>query len=137
MLAGNDMITDEAASRRAYAATQWAALRDRLQTITPQAIGRSILTLAAIGGTIWLAAASWPALVPFVVGGLLAYQLLPVVDALDRVLPRSLAALASVLAALAVLFGIGFIVVPPLAAAFVRLAADLPTPAEVDAAITR
>ena len=132
------MTTDEDTSaRRAHAAAEWAALRNRLGTVTPQAIGRAGLATAAIGGSIWLAAASWPALVPFVVGGLLAYQLLPVVDALDRVLPRSLAALASVLAALAVLFGIGFIVVPPLAAAFVRLAADLPTPAEVDAAIAR
>ena len=132
------MTTDEDTSaRRANAAAEWAALRNRLGTVTPQAIGRAALAAAAIGGSVWLAAASWPALVPFVVGGLLAYELLPIVDALDRVLPRSLAALASVLAALAVVIGIGLIVLPPLAAAFVRLAVDLPTPAEVDAAVAR
>ena len=133
------MTTDDATAtaRRAHAAAEWAALRDRLRTITPQAIGRGALTLGAIAGTVWLAAASWPALLPFVIGGLLAYQLLPVVDALDRVLPRSLAALVSVLAAVAVVVAIGVIVLPPLANAFVRLAGDLPTTAEVDDAIAR
>src|SRR6476646_6738229 len=133
------MTTDDASAtaRRAHAAAEWAELRDRLRTITPQAIGRGALTLGAIAGTVWLAAASWPALLPFVVGGLLAYQLLPVVDSLDRVLPRSLAAFVSVLAALAVVVSIGLIVIPPLANAFVRLATDLPTPQEVDDAIAR
>ncbi len=133
------MTTDDATAtaRRAHAAAEWAALRDRLRTITPQAIGRGALTLGAIAGTVWLAAASWPALLPFVIGGLLAYQLLPVVDALDRVLPRSLAAFVSVLAALAVVVAIGVIVIPPLANAFVRLAGSLPTPQQVDDAIAR
>ena len=128
---------DDTSARQAHAAAEWTALRARLATVTPQAIGRTALTAAAIGGSVWLAASSWPALLPFVVGGLLAYELLPVVDALDRVLPRGLAALASVLAALAVVIGVGLIVLPPLAAAFVRLATDLPTPADVDAAIAR
>jgi predicted PurR-regulated permease PerM len=131
------MATEELTARRAYAAGQWAELRSRLQTVTPQAIGRTVLTIVGLAGTLWLATASWPALLPFIVGGLLAYQLLPVVDGLDRVLPRSLAALAAVLAAVAVIIGIALVVLPPLAAAFVRLASDLPTPAEIDAAITR
>jgi predicted PurR-regulated permease PerM len=132
------MTTDEDTSaRRAHAAAEWASLRNRLATITPQSLGRTALAAAVIGSSVWLAASSWPALLPFVVGGLLAYELLPVVDALDRVLPRGLAALASVLAALAIVIGIGIIVLPPLAAAFVRLATDLPTSAEVDAAIAR
>ena len=131
------MTIEDTSARRAYAAAEWAALRERVATITPRSIGRAILAAAAIGGTAWLAAASWPALVPFVVGGLLAYALLPVVDALDRILPRSLAALASVLAAIAVVIGIGVIVLPPLANAFVRLATSLPTPDELDAALKR
>jgi len=141
MLARSVMTTDAAEASaqagRAHAAAEWAALRARLQTITPQAVGRGLLTLAAIGGTVWLAAASWPALVPFVVGGLLAYELLPLVDALDRVLPRSLAALVSVLAALAVVVVIGLIVIPPLANGFVRLSQTLPTPQQVDDALNR
>jgi predicted PurR-regulated permease PerM len=131
------MMTDEAATRRAYAAAQWAALADRLRTVTPQSVGRTALTLAAIGGALWLIVASWPAFVPFVIGGLLAYALLPVVDALDRVLPRSLAALASVLVAVGVVIGIGLVVVPPMAQAFVRLSDTLPTPQQLEDAVDR
>jgi predicted PurR-regulated permease PerM len=137
MLAGTEMITYEPTDRRAHAAAEWAALRDRLMTVTPQSVGRTILTFTVVGAAIWLAVASWPAFLPFVIGGLLAYELLPVVDTLDRVLPRSLAALASVLVAVAVIIGIGLIVIPPLTAGFVRLAESLPTPAEVDDAIGR
>lgn len=129
------MTDAETTARQQHAAAEWAALRDRLRTITPQAIGRTVLALAAIGGTLWLAGATWPALLPFVVGGLIAYQLLPVVDTLDRVMPRFLAAALSVIVAVAVLIGAIVIVVPPLANGFVRLALDLPTSAEVDAAI--
>ena len=86
-------------------------------------------------GRSWLAAASWPAFLPFVVGGLIAYQLLPVVDGLDSVLPRPLAALIAVLAAVAVVIGIAVIVLPPMAGAFVRFATDLPSRADIDAAI--
>src|SRR4029079_4521884 len=120
------MMTDEAAARRAYAATQWTALTDRLRTVTPQSVGRTALSLGAIGGALWLVRAtraavraalwlilaSWPAFVPFGIGGLLAYALLPVVDALDRVLPRSLAALASVLVAVGGVTRVVLVVVP-------------------------
>jgi predicted PurR-regulated permease PerM len=137
MLAGSDMTTDEASERRAYAAGQWAALKNRLQTVTPQAIGRGALTVAAIAAALWLATASWPAILPFVVGGLIAYALLPVVDGLDKFLPRSLAALVSVLTAVAVVIGIALVVLPPMAEAFVRLSRSLPTPAQIDDAVAR
>src|SRR3954469_22184100 len=103
------MTIEDGSRRRAHAAAEWAALRDRLRTVTPQSIGRAALTVAAIGGGLWLATASWPALLPFVVGGVLAYALLPLVNSLDRGLPRSLAALASVVAALAVVLGIAIV----------------------------
>jgi predicted PurR-regulated permease PerM len=122
-------------AQRSHAAAEWAALRERLQTVTPQALGRTVLVVASIGLATWLAVASWPALLPFVIGGLIAYQLLPVVDALDRAMPRPLAALISVLTAVAVVIGVVVIVLPPLANAFVRFATDLPTSADIDAAI--
>ena len=137
MLDTGAMYDEERSARQAHAAAEWAAFRDRLRTVTPQAIGRAALTVATIGGAVWLAAASWPAALPFAVGGLLAYALLPLVDALDRYLPRGLAALVSVLGAVAAVVAVFLIVVPPLTAAFVRLATSLPTPADVDAAIAR
>ncbi|HET9346959.1 MAG TPA: AI-2E family transporter [Candidatus Limnocylindrales bacterium] len=131
------MTDAETSARQLHAANQWAALLDRVRTITPQAVGRTALAVAAVGGTLWLAAATWPSLLPFVVGGLIAYQLLPLVDWLDRVMPRFLAASISVLAAVAVVIGALIIVVPPLAGAFVRFAVDLPSSADIDAALAR
>jgi predicted PurR-regulated permease PerM len=124
-------------ARKAYAAGQWADLRDRLQTVTPQAIGRAAVATVATVGAIWLMSASWPAVLPFIVGGIVTYELLPVVDALDRVMPRMLAAVISVLAVVAAIIAIGVLVLPPLANIFVRFAADLPTTADIDAAIAR
>ncbi len=117
------------------AAAEWADLRGRLRTVTPQAIGRAVVVVAALAGGFWLTRATWPALLPFIVGGLITYQLLPLVDALDRVMPRFLASLLSVLAVVAVVGGILLLILPPLANVFVRFAVDLPTAADVDQAV--
>ena len=104
---------DQPAARRAYAARRWADLRDGVASTTPQAIGRGVLTLAVLGGSLWLAVATWPTLAPFLVGGLITYMLLPVVDALEHVMPRGLAAAVSVFGALAAVVAIAVIVGPP------------------------
>src|SRR6188472_2496872 len=123
------VTTDQTAARqRARAA--WADLRDRLATITPSALGRAILgvvVILAIGGFV---VGTWPALLPFVFGGLLAYAVLPVVDALDRIMPRSIAAVVSMLAVVAVVIGALVVVLPPLAGALLQLASALPAPSE-------
>lgn len=137
----NETITTPAndlrAARKAYSARRWAEFRDGVASTTPQAIGRAVLTAAVVGGTVWVAAATWPTLLPFLVGGLIAYMLLPVVDALDQVMPRGIAAGLSVLGVLAVIVAIGVIVGPPLVRAFADLAVDLPTAADIDAALER
>ena len=124
-------------TRRQHAAAEWAALRDRLRTVTPRAAGRAVLTVVAGVGSIALTVATWPAVVPFIVGGLIAYGLLPVVDALDRVMPRVLAALLSVIGVVGAVVAVAVLVLPPLARGFVRFAVDLPTSAEIDAAIAQ
>ncbi len=130
-------VTDPRAARRAESARRWAAFRDGVASTTPQAIGRGLLTVAVVAGSLWLALATWPTLLPFLIGGLIAYMLLPVVDALDGVMPRGLAAGVSVLAVLAVIVAIGVIVGPPLVRAFAKLAVDLPTASDIDAALDR
>ena len=133
--AGSPMTATAAAQR--HAAREWAGFRARLATVTPQAIARAALVAAVLAGTGVLARATWPALLPFVIGGLIAYQLLPVVDALDGVMPRPLAAALSVIGVVATLIAIVIVVLPPLAGGFVRLAADLPTGPQVDEAVAR
>ncbi|HEY7131460.1 MAG TPA: AI-2E family transporter, partial [Candidatus Limnocylindrales bacterium] len=129
------MAAEDRSAQKRRAAAEWAELRDRLRTVTPRGLGRTALAAAVVGGTIWLGLATWPSLLPFVVGGLIAYQLLPVVDALDRLMPRFLAALVSVLATVAAILAVLILVIPPLAGAFVRLASDLPTSSDIDQAI--
>jgi len=129
------MAAEDRSAQQRRAAVAWADLRDRLRTVTPQAVGRAAVVFAALAGGFWLTRATWPALLPFIVGGLITYQLLPVVDGLDRVMPRFLAALISVLAVVAVIVGIAVLILPPLASVFVRFATDLPTAADVDRAV--
>src|SRR5262245_9137063 len=131
------MTAEAGSAQRDYAAAKWAELRDRLRTVTPQAVGRSALALAVLAGAGWLVSTTWPSFLPFVLGGLIAYQLLPVVDALDRMMPRFVAAIVAVVAAVAVVVGILVLLLPPLAAAFVRFANELPDQTDIQAAIDR
>jgi predicted PurR-regulated permease PerM len=128
---------DDLSARQARAAAEWGRLRQGLRTVTPRAVGRSVLVLAVIGAAVWLTAATWPAAAPFAVGGILAYLLLPLVDMLDRVMPRALAASLAVLGAVAVVGAVLVIVLPPLAGAFVRFAAELPTAQQIEDALAR
>jgi predicted PurR-regulated permease PerM len=110
----------------------WADLRERLSTATPAAVGRAVLGVAVLAVVVSLIAGTWPVLLPFVVGGLLAYAILPVVDALDKVMPRALAATISMLAVVAGLIAVVVIVVPPLVTAAIDLGAQIPRPDQID-----
>src|SRR5688572_20224100 len=81
----------------------WSDLGSRLSTVTPAALGRAVLTVGVAGLMFGFAAATWPTLLPFVIGGLVAYAVLPVVDGLDRIMPRALAAAVTMLTAVAAL----------------------------------
>ena len=59
---------------------EWRLLRARLSKITPQALGRGILSTVVVVVAAVLAKETWPALLPFAIGGLLAYTIYPVVD---------------------------------------------------------
>ena len=100
--------------------------------MTPAAVGRAVLGVAVISAILLFAAGTWPALLPFAVGGLLAYAVLPVVDSLDRIMPRALAAAISMLAVVASVVMVFVIVVPPLTTAIVDLAGQVPTAGEID-----
>ena len=91
---------------RAYARTRWALLRDRLSTVTPEAIGRGALAVGVIGLSVSLAVGSWPALAPFIAGLVIAYAVLPIANRLDRFMPRFLAALIAEIVALAIIVGV-------------------------------
>ena len=130
---GQTQAARSPAERRAR--MEWSRLRARLATVTPAMLSRAVLTVVVIASMLWLAVASWPALLPFALGGLIAYIVRPVVDRLDTVMPRVLAALIAVLAVAAVFVAVLVIVVPPLVTGIGALIGGLPTPAQVEDAV--
>jgi len=128
-------MNDTVSARGANAARDWAALRARVRTITPRALARAGLAAVVAAGVVAATTATWPALLPFAVGGLIAYTLLPVVDALNRVMPRPIAAVVAMAGVAVGLIAILALVIPPLAQGFVRFALELPTGSQVRASI--
>jgi predicted PurR-regulated permease PerM len=108
-------------------AAAWRALAGRLRTITPSGFGRIALVTATILGIAWLVGFTWPAIVPFLVGGVVAYAVLPLVDRLDRIMPRLLAGLLSVALVVGLAAGFIAIVAPPLVGQLVRIFLELPS----------
>ncbi len=110
---------------------EWRLLRARLSTITPQALGRGLLSTVVVVVAAVLAKETWPALLPFAIGGLLAYTIYPVVDRLDRVMPRALAAALALAAGLAVLVLVIAVVIPPLVSVSIQFLRELPNSAQL------
>ncbi len=113
----------------------WRALGARLQTVSPRSLARGLLMLGAVAVPAWIAVISWPALLPFAAGVVLAYAVLPIANRLDRYMPRVLAALVAEGVALVVLFGAAVIVLPPLVTSMVDVVSRLPTQAEAKTAL--
>jgi predicted PurR-regulated permease PerM len=116
----------------AHASGRWATLRARLGTVSPEALGRVAVAIVAIGASAWLVAATWPALMPFLAGAVIAYAVLPIANALDRFMPRILASVLAELVALSIIVGVVILIVPPLVNGLSLVASRLPSPAVVD-----
>jgi len=116
---------------RTHARQRWHVLADRLRTIRPEALAKGAIGIMLLAVSAQLIAASWPALMPFVVGAVLAYAVLPIANRLDAVMPRVLAALLAELVAVGLLLGVAVLVVPPLIRALGIVAQQLPTPEEI------
>lgn len=113
--------------QRRLARRQWAALRARAATVTPEAIGRFVLAAGTVLLVFGIAAGTWPTLLPFVFGAVLAYSVLPIANRLDRVMPRVLAAIIAELVAVAVVVFVVVVVVPPLLRGLGAVATSLPS----------
>jgi len=112
----------------------WLRLWQQIRKIAPNDLARLLLVALAIAVIVWLCVASWPALVPFVAGGFIAYLLFPIVNMLDRVLPRPIAALIALAGFFALAFAIIAALVPALAEQGIRLYTNTLTPEKVQAA---
>jgi len=121
---------------RARAAAEWSALRQQLQTITPTGAARGALVVGVFLAVAAMVVATWPTLLPFAVGGLIAWAVLPIVDALDRVMPRSLAAILSVVGVIALVVAVVVAVLPPFALALIEFARQIPDQAQINSEVS-
>lgn len=55
----------------------WRRSLMRIRSISPRRLARYLLIITAIVALGWLIWKAWPALIPFVVGSIIAYALLP------------------------------------------------------------
>jgi predicted PurR-regulated permease PerM len=74
----------------------WQQLGQNTRRTKPVTVARYALVIGALAALVWLANTAWQSLVPFVVGGFIAYAVLPFVNRLDRIMPRWFASLAVV-----------------------------------------
>lgn len=119
-----DPPLDDALTRSRAA---WRTFGRRIRSITPSELGRTLLILSVIAFLLWLIISSWPALVPFLIGGIFAYIMLPFVNWMDRFMPRVLATAISLALALGIVFYFIVSMVPVIGQEAVRLQATIPT----------
>ncbi|HVX29040.1 MAG TPA: AI-2E family transporter [Nitrolancea sp.] len=122
---------EPAASAKERAAAQWRRLGDAILTVTPSGVARTIFAAIAIVVPIWLAWASWPAIVPFIVGGAIAYAVLPLVNTLDRFMPRLAAALLATGSVILIVIAIPVLILRVLTLEVYNTYRSLPTADEV------
>lgn len=124
-------MTVELRTRSRRASRSWRTFREQLAAIAPQSVGRGLIVAAVLGLAGWLAVASWPSLAPYLVGAVIGYIILPVVNRLDSILPRALASVITLIGFFA-LIGVFFaIVIPPLISSIGRLVDLIPPPGTV------
>ncbi len=103
--------------------------------MTPRQLARGVLVIGSLAAIVWVISLAWAQLLPFQLGLVLAYITMPVVNWLDRFMPRWIAATLLVLLELgAIVVGLGLLI-PPLVAEVTVLLASLPDPNHVQEAL--
>lgn len=110
----------------------WRRLWLGLVSITPKDWARLLILLgftAVVGRVIWVSTAT---LTPFIIGGIIAYILLPTVNRLNRFMPRLLAVLLTLTAVVFLLSTFINITIPPLVNQLYRGYLNIPTLSQVN-----
>ena len=124
-----------ASQRKAQQA--WQRLWMRIQSITPSGLLRFLLVVIALAGLIWLIASTFQSLAAFVIGIMLAYITLPVVNWLNRFLPRGLAVLLVILGEIALVALFFALLIPAVIQQLLRFLQTLPTTDQLRASFTQ
>ena len=123
----------DAAVARSQAA--WQDLGKSVRTVTPSGLARTGLVLGALSALGWLISASWPAPMPFIIGAVIAYTVLPIANGLDKFMPRFLAAFLSVLGAFGLIVLVLAALAAPIVAEVVAFIQDFPAREEIQAGV--
>ena len=115
----------------------WQRLWMRIQSITPSGLLRFLLVVIALAGLIWLIASTFQSLAAFVIGIMLAYITLPVVNWLNRFLPRGLAVLLVILGEIALVALFFALLIPAVIQQLLRFLQTLPTTDQLRASFTQ
>jgi predicted PurR-regulated permease PerM len=124
-------IPDPLATSANEGRVAWQRLGLRLRSITPSQIVRFLLGAGVVTAVGWLAWTARLALLPFILGGVLAYIMLPIVNLLDRFLPRWFASLLTMGAVTAVVIYALSQTVPLIAQQVYNVAVTIPTEQEI------
>jgi predicted PurR-regulated permease PerM len=115
----------------------WQQLGQSTRRTKPVTVARYALVIGALGALVWLANTAWQSLVPFVVGGFIAYAVLPLVNRLDRIMPRWFASLVVVLGVFAFIVLFIATLVPLIVQQVLALINSLPSIAQVQEGTTQ
>jgi len=111
----------------------WRRVGLRLRSITPSGVVRLLLLTGVLAILGWVLTRSFMPLLPFVVGLVLAYVTLPIVEGLDRVMPRGLAVLLVMTGEVLFLLLTVAVLVVPLVREGLQLIQGLPGPEQLRA----
>jgi predicted PurR-regulated permease PerM len=109
----------------------WRRLGMRLRSLTPGGLVRILLIVGALASVGWVLDRSLAPLAPFLIGLALAYITAPLVEGLDRVLPRGLAVLLIMIGEVLFLLLTVAVLVLPLVRELVQLIESLPSTAQL------
>ena len=113
-----------AAEQRALA--RWQRLGQRMRSVTPSDLVRFVMVAGALSIVIWELWQARGVMAPFYAGLALAYITVPLVNRLDRLLPRSLAVALVVIAEILLLIGLAATLIPAVLGQLGRLLARIP-----------
>ncbi len=119
------------AAQQFKARQAWQRLWLRIKGITPSGLVRFLLVLIALAFLFWLIASAFQSLALFLIGIMLAYISLPVVNWLDRFLPRWLATLLVILGEIAFIVLFLAFLIPTVVQEASRFLQFLPSPKQL------
>jgi len=122
---------DRLVASKLKASRSWQRLWLLIQSITPTGLLRFLLVLLALAGLLWLIIIAFQSLATFLVAIMIAYITLPVVNWLDRFLPRWLAVLIVILGEIALVGVFLALFIPAIVGEIQRFVQYLPKPDKV------